>query len=56
MLVFKEFIAPVGELEFLMNEWVENNADCDYEIVDVKYCVDNEIAYALVIFKSIYYY
>ena len=56
MLVFKEFMAETGELEFLMNEWMENNADCEYEIVNVQYSVDNGMAYALVTFKSIYYY
>lgn len=56
MLVFKEFMAEVGELEFLMNEWMENNADSDYEIVDIQYSVDNGMAYALVVFKSICYY
>ena len=56
MLVFKEFSCPVGELEFLLNEWMENNADCEYEIVNVQYSVDNGMAYALVTFKSIYYY
>ena len=56
MLVFKEFRAEVGELEFLMNEWMENNADCEYEIVNIQYSVDNGMAYALVTFKSIYYY
>ena len=56
MLVFKEFMAEPTELEFLMNEWMENNADCEYEIVNVQYCVDNGMAYALVVFKSIHYY
>lgn len=56
MLVFKEFMAEVGELEFLMNEWMENNADCEYEIVNVQYSVDNGMGYALVVFKSICYY
>lgn len=56
MLVFKEFMAEVGELEFLMNEWMENNADCEYEIVNVQYSVYDGMGYALVVFKSICYY
>ena len=56
MLVFKEFMAEAGELEFLLNEWMENNADCEYEIVNIQYSVYNGMAYALVTFKSIYYY
>ena len=36
MLVFKEFMAEPTELEFLLNEWMENNADCDYEIVNIQ--------------------
>ena len=56
MLVFKEFMAEPTELEFLLNEWMENNADCEYEIVNGRYSVDNGMAYALVVFKSIHYY
>ena len=56
MLVFKEFMAEAGELEFLLNEWMENNADCEYEIVNIQYSVYDGMAYALVTFKSIYYY
>ena len=56
MLVFKEFMAEPTELEFLLNEWMENNIDSEYEIMNIQYSVDNGMAYALVTFKSIYYY